>query len=815
MADKVLPDGTYTIVNMINGIVYLDTWEAQDEPGSNVVAYPYDNTNAEFVSVITLSNGDRRLIFPATGQTLDIFHGAEDDWVHEGQNVRQWEFNDTGAQRFAIVPSTKTYAGSAQAYQIRMTRKVGGKLYAVATDPTSAKPASIGGEYYNVYISDIDETKTEQPSNFDWVFKPANPVPDGVYRIVPKTHPDWAIAVKYGSVAMGAQVVAEPYTDDNSQKWYVHTDRQTGLTALYSLKSWFVIELWGDYTNVANGARVQQWGDGGASDQRWLMTPYAQTSINGNLAPTYLVRIYGGSGTSYVLDIDQYNSLCLWAQSGSDTQQFAFVPVAATEPELGTPAGITLSAEKIARPQDRVVANNVKDGMYCLWTCPGTTYKAAYRYRARKVGATYGGWSAWMSMAGDNLTANQGLGDSWKENLTVEDLPQKHTPAKLSRIPVVDNITYDQVAVETSIQRFARSWSRHPGVPAHGPVIDNTITLLWQPNVHLNSATWSPDGLRLVYISDYKRWGNSVTVSSTYSYALGRNILRDGAYTQGNLSYSGTVTVPIAHLLAIPKNGDTLDVTYTMLTEDMSIVTHRETLSVSYNTEYGLTVTPTYTARDDASVLVSVAVHTEDSCWISYFDRTQDKLVFERARQRGTQGGEKLFVIYPPINQKFDIYVVSKMQDSWGTVYRQFDALQWKISSPAFMWNWLDQDTGAEKAAAIFANVGKIPQLTDARSSDMVTHNIAGRDRPRYSFNDASERNLSVKGSLIDDNNEFIHSTKREIMELQATHFALWRSYTGDRAFVAVKQVSDDKSDIDCSSVVVEQYEDADPTGVV
>lgn len=212
---------------------------------------------------------------------------------------------------------------------------------------------------------------------------------------------------------------------------------------------------------------------------------------------------------------------------------------------------------------------------------------------------------------------------------------------------------------------------------------------------------------------------------------------------------------------------------------------------------------------------MSVAVHAEDSCWISYFDQTQDKLVFEHARQRGMQGGEKLFVIYPPINQKFDIYVVSKTHDSWGTAYRQFDALQWKISSPAFVWNWLDQDTGVDKAAAIFADVGKIPQLTDNRSSDMVTHNIAGRDRPRYSFDDASERNLSVKGSLIDDNNEFIHSTKRELMELQAAHYALWRSYTGDRAFVAVKQVSVDKSDIDYSSASVEQYEDADATGVV
>lgn len=800
-----------------------------DSNGENIWAYKFQRSDASYVTVINHDDGTIRMLLPATGLTIDVYCGGDNAYVVEGQNVREWEYNTSRAQKWNVVAvegKTYTVDGVAyQAYKLQMPGTINGKTWDMCTASTSQT-------VNNTSVWNIQITADKTDDSVNWIFIPANPVVDGTYRVHPIVNKSMVLDVVSASTANGARVDIYGMNDTNAQTWKIETSSE-GRTKIYAATPMAsnqkkLVEVSGDDNDITNGSIVDQWDDLEGKnvnrDQQWILIPESSTTYGNDLVPTYEIRNYAASGTGYELDIrngqaSQGLSLQLWEHNGSDAQQFVFEPYAAIDQTLGAPANVCLATVTNTHGSHAkdITANNVSGGFYCLWNCTGTTYKARYRYRTRKVGKSgFSSWSNWFSMDGNNLTAHSGTGEAWQPNLTVDDTPQKHTPAKLTRVPTVDNITYDCVEVCSSIRRFETEWSKNDDMPAQGAEIVTYNKLCWTPNVTVSKVTWSPDGLIFSYTSDYKRSGNKIVVSNIYDTNQG-TYLMSKSQTFTNCSYTGIITVSQDNLKFVPDENDSLRFTFKLVT-DISQSTNTDTINVVYDTNTGLSISPTYTVSKQGYVEVTVPKHAADNAYLMYYDSRNDLnrkwQVFERSQYKWTSGNNWKIEIYPPLGMAFSIYVFSKdSSDNWGTDYKEFEPLK---LNQAFTWNWIDRTLGWSAEAALYHNVSGAPSISDEMSSDKITYNTPGRLRPRYYMENTVARKLSVDGIIYaDEKSDYPYATVGALKELEEVHYALFRAYNGVRAWVAVEKVTFDRSKPGYTSVSVSQYEDNDNTGVL
>lgn len=816
-----IANGTYIIRNGAHNDQCLYNYSSTDDWGNNVIAIGFDNADSAYTTVINNSDGTIRLIFPATGLSLDVYCGGEDEYVTEGQNVRDWEWNDSRAQRWNVVAvsgKTYTYGGkSYQAYKLQMPGTINGKTWDMATASSSTTDAW-SNTFWNVQI-----TADKTADNVNWFFEPANPIVNGTYRIHPAANTDLVLDVSNASTANGAMVWTYAMNGSNAQAWEVSTDT-SGRTKLYALHSGKLMEVAGDDNDVHNGSVVQQWedlqGKNVNRDQQWIITPDSQTKYYDNYVPTYEIRNYASSGTGYQLDIKNDSGstrlpLQLWEHNGAEAQQFYFEPYSALEPSLGTPANVFLAQSTKSQDYWQDMIANGATKWYCHWNCNGTTYKAKYRFRAREPSHTqYSSWSPWYSMGGHNLTANNGNGENWKPNLTVENTPQKTTSNPLTRLPVIDNKTYDCAEVQCWLERYETSWSQWSDVPCHGQAVCSTNHLVWQPNLTIDNVTWSPDGLAVSFKSDYLHGGNTIKFTRIYDQTQSADLFR-GNVQFTNCWYQTTVTIPQEKLRFVPGEKDKLQVSMQIIT-DLSSNAITSTNTCAYDTNYGLSINPTYTPTQDGRVNVSMPDQHQCSCWLGYWDDADStdhrRQIFGEAPHTWLDGNTRYWMVYPPIGKEYSIYVFAHDTSwKWGTDYHKFDAFNWHRSDPAFMWNWLEENKSVSMGAAVYLNANSVPTVSDELSADETTYKLVSRERPRYYMSDAVERKLDVDGVILDDySSSYKYATASALRELENHHYALFRSYNGARAYVAVQKVTFDKSKPGYTSVSVSQFEDAD-----
>ena len=483
MADE-LADGTYVVRNGAFPEYSLNSSGATDVNGANVWCYPFDNTDAAFVTIWTRSDGTRQIVFPATGKSLDL---AATNY-YAGVNVEQWEDNDSKTQQWTITPApnkTYTFEGKEyRGYHIYLTETLSSDKYCVELSGTPTNTDD--NDHPNVVLTPAEYTSGTDDANSDdryWFFVPANPVPTGTYRIRPAVNFDLVLEVEGNNLSSGAWVRINTENGGNNQVWVVRNDASSGRSRIVATHSMQLMEIanlrkdpdtgeWKSYdgSSFGNGSWVCQSPDDDGDDQWWVIVPAGYGTWNGNNIPLYTIHNAASEGTSHLLDVygdNGYpgNYLEVWAQTGSAAQKFFFEPWTMLDKHLGTPSwseiGLSTNPNSGARGTIFVGSSDVaavSGKLYCLWNCRGKTYKARYRCRTRSVGASsYGSWGRWYSMA-DNSSANNGLGDIWKPNVTSDGVT-KHSPVTLSKIPTVDNIAYDDVEVECEIQRFEANWT--------------------------------------------------------------------------------------------------------------------------------------------------------------------------------------------------------------------------------------------------------------------------------------------------------------------------------------------------------------------
>ena len=130
-------NGYYKIVNAASGKA-LDQVSTSKANGANVVQYTSGNYVNQYWYASISPNGGIVFVNKWSGRVLDVSGGTNRD----GQNVQAWNRNDTAAQRWTPVATTKISAGSRTVYVGTSVREV--------TDYNGLKTVSIPDGCYTM-----------------------------------------------------------------------------------------------------------------------------------------------------------------------------------------------------------------------------------------------------------------------------------------------------------------------------------------------------------------------------------------------------------------------------------------------------------------------------------------------------------------------------------------------------------------------------------------------------------------------------------------------------------------------------------------
>ena len=760
MAD--ITDGTYVIVSALNTSRAIDCKGASDESGANVQIYTKNSSDAQFISVVTNSDGSRRLIFPLSGKSIDIANGS----LTSGTNVQQYADNSTRAQKWKITADGKTVTIDGTTYN----------TYTIANFEAQTLVLDVSGgnaaSGTNVQIYTANSTDAQR-----WAFIPANPVAIGTYLIRSALDPDAVLDVSGGSKANEANVQLYGFNETNAQIWQVR-QYYGGIAAIYNVGSWKCLNV--KYNEAADGVNVQQFAYDGTDACLWFAEPSGSMQINGVTVPTYILHFKTSSG--YVIDAANGKAKAgtnvqIYTANGTKAQLWAFQPYSRFYDQLPVPSGIRVSGMDSS---GHVIGNNITS-IVPIWNCAGTEYQVRYRVRYRKVGKPTGDWSAWKSIS-DGSEANSGWGDVGSANCITENTQNKVSPTAITLEPV-DNASIDHANVQIEVRRFDVNAEYDY---QHGNSATETLSLVWLPTLTIDSCRWTPEGIMINYTSDYERDGNTIEIKQLY--VAGKLIVSGKRYT--GMPYTGEITIPQSELNFIPDDGAAISVNAGIWT-DSSYNDAKLSSTIEYNTSSGLTVSPTYTIEDDYTVTVKFTASSEDHVYFVCNNTLME-----------CDGADGIYKAIPPLNTDYEIFVVQQSGSAWGMAYRKFTGIEQKL----FIWTW---DGGT---AIIKLNHGDPPSYADDLSANSTSLVTTGRNRPVYSFGNSIERDLSVSGIYAD---AFSYSAKPDFEALATAGHTVFRDPLGHiyhTAILSVKMAPTGKKSAKLGSwgtISVEQKEES------
>lgn len=735
-----LADGTYVVLTALNTNCALECRRASDADYENVRIFTRNNSDAQFITVVTNSDGSRRMLFTMSGKSIDIANGGN---IQNETNVQQFSNNDSRAQKWNIVPDGGSISVGGTTYSTYIIKCFANNNFAMDVYKKN------GASGTNVQIFSVTGGHNQQ-----WVFIPKDPVPLGTYLIRSALDTNAVLDVCSASSANGANIQLYGENDGNNQIWRVQ-EYSSGLMTLYNVGSGKVMSVGGN--DPKNGQNVQQWVGYQGHPFKWYAEPSGSMLINGATVPTY--RLHYLTSQGFVLDAAGGKStpktnIQVYANNGSRAQLWAFQPFSILANDLPVPEKFGIHTKQGLWSTDSTYNVNGSKYLYVSWECSGTSYQMRYRTRIRKPNQTIGNWSSWMAYPYWS-TANSGWGDVGSANCIVNNNSRKFAQDPI-KIQEVDGSIVDYEEIQFELRRYEANYNGVVGLHAHGNSIVMTFGLTYIPTLSMASCWWSPAGLHIAYQSDYNRDGNTMSFSA------------DGLFSEyrfSNQSYIGTVLIPQSKLTRIPTNGESINLHYSLSTDSYNIDS-TETMKITYNSDPSIKFSVnTVDNLDSYTTTVSFTPSVEDHVYLIYGDNIIE-----------CKGSNGKYIVTPPLNADCEIKVYTSNGVSWG-----FLSIKKHMTGRAYIWNWNG------KTAVIKLNVDKSPEYSDNRDSDNSSQVTTGRVRPVYTFGNAITRSLDVSGVYTD----IVPNGKRENMdELTTAEHAIFRNPQGEILHTAILSVN-------------------------
>ena len=642
--------GTYVIVSALNTGYALDVANgSNDENGRRVQLFKRNDTDAQIVRVVK-SGSLYQVIFILSGMALD----RDQNGSANGTVVHQWDAYQTPNQLWDIAEDGENVQVGGSSLPTYLLRHE-----SVQTSVLDVNGAVVAdGTSVTMYAANGTDSQR-------WAFVPLDPIPDGTWVIHSALSDDLVLDVVGNSQASGANVQIYSQNGTNAQAW--KTSTADGISLVLNSQSSKALDV--QYNSPANGTNVQIYAQNGTEAQNWVIEQSGRTAtVNGSTVPMYVVHAVSGMGR--VLDVagggrEPETNVQVYDANGTDAQLFWFEPTEYTADGLPVPSSGGLSMEvKGGISQSPVLANG-SGTVYPAWVCDGEQYQVRYRVAERKSSmenVDKGQFTDWMDMYSDS-TGNGG----WGRIQTANVQPVRDGNRNWSERGIGFDISTDDtdlVTIEFSVRRFAESFGA-TGSAAHGNQATFTNKVCWDASVDIDMV-FAPDGLRVLYESDFPRGGNSLYVSC------------DGLFDRhgfSGLGPSGYVTIPIDDLERIPDDGETVSVSYRWSTYDSSMGDREAEVQVSMSADHGTTVTA---SADVEGVNAVITGQKGASVWLLIPRGHRDRFVPIEL------DSENKANVAPPLGVRWRIFTSIDNGDTWATRMYEFDPIEtigWHLSS--------------------------------------------------------------------------------------------------------------------------------------
>lgn len=529
---------------------------------------------------------------------------------------------------------------------------------------------------------------------------------------------------------------------------------------------------------------------------------------DGTIYQKYKIRARSAtSGVYYYMDIDgttakkDYN-VRLAASSNKDTQKFIFAPTSSANDDMDEPGEI----------RELNFSTNTDGVNPSIITLTDLTFMSTYdAFQARYLVRTYSDKtkytdSKWMNLV-DDSTSNSGWGVPGKP--TFEYMP-------------VDSIVRIPFTKEFSLGGNSNAFSRHiifdirgfainsnTGYPEHGPTKRSEVVLAQNPNLSVRSSS--------VY-SDLSSNDIGILTISSDSLDDGCQILRGRLLGSDENPISDWVSrssMRIFHsavdtLYRFPNNGESIFFEYAMLATNGTYISGRVGRSFTY--AQGTDPIITYSEDDSERVFVEIDSVPYAFCLYSISDIDQSRLVI--AEKTTASSGKIRWVLTPPLNVSFDIYVMTSTDNASWT----FNKTDGYISSHLFIWNWTSSGSTIkfDEFASVIVNIDAPPQQTRSFTTGLQFSKPMARRHP-VGFSDVTiDSDLSIEGTIVDPSANYVafgplpnHASIeyiRKLVSLSGNNIhPVYRTPLGDWYTVGVESINLSSKEVGYTTVSITQ----------
>ena len=769
----VIADGIYEILYAADPTKSIDCRGANDKIGANIWLYNRNHSAAQYWSITNYDDGVQ-IVCTLSGRAVDLANNS----LKNGTNIRQWEDNNTHAQRWDIVADGKTVTLNGTTYNSYVI-KSHGTSFAIDVSGGGAKSGT------NIQIYSANSTDAQR-----WIFIP---IPyfnlQGTYKIVSAMDSKMCLDVAGGSTASKANV--QIFTDNNSgaQGWLTFVNDDQTMTFL-NAKS---MKALNNYYGVADGNAIIYPPNHSDTAQCFFVKRQGTIRYDGQIVPTFSIQVQSGSGSNpYVLDVykrghaDRTN-VFFHEYNGGDNQLWALIPEAVYKDwgtGLNTPAFLNSGTN----------VGNGRTTAQFKFICSWSKFQIRARFRVKQVNAnSYTDWSIWKS-AYDGLGGNAGWGDAWTPNITFLSTDED---VKTFEVPIPDEYQVDgrsNIALDCEVEmRAFQSETVKDSTGAsyplyyHGAPAAFTKSYYWKPTAQVASAQLSGAGLLIGYTSDLKSGG--CTVEVWYGDIT--------AKATGKYGGSGQVLIPSEKLTSIPSGSITCYVRVASSANMQSdIASGTVTVTDSANRA---TVTITQDQSEYGTHLLTIAgIRPEKNADDHIILRLTYGSQTVAASVRQTTSAATVFEAVSPLDTSLTALIwMIKSDGTWDVQQLTLNP----ISNHACCWTF-------EGGGAVL-DYGLSSQISqeDSVERDAETYKIIGRDYEAYRFKKTKTRDLSVTGVIV--NNVKDHGTYDQFVALLNAGHATYRNKRGEILPVAVTAISKPLVHPDYVEIKVTQHEES------
>lgn len=561
-------------------------------------------------------------------------------------------------------------------------------------------------------------------------------VADATYVYIRCCYGGKAIEIYKAQAADNVQPSQFTFNSSNAQKWYL--EAVTGQTVTVNGTSYQLYYLHSNHSQTGRVLTCYEDGD--------------ETRVNPEGYPR------GSASTGYTPPLEQQ----MWFFVQSSLYYSGF-PVPASGGAATTQAA---STETVLQASSGV--------LWPSWACDGTNYQCRYRTRSRGVSDAqeeFSAWSDWKSYS-DDATDNLGWGTSASiaANMTAAASGKRMLASSSLALTALAG-TYDRVDYQLQVRRFEPNYNNEP---RHGGTYGFTVRQVEPLTYTTVTATWSPDGVIVGWVTNWSRGGTCVVESE------------DGLFTKVTVAPAlGTddALVPNKRLTRRVKVGDTLKLRLTYTTDDGAVKVTSQSVTVTYGGTVGTSLTLSSTVSGSLATVTASAASAK--AWLVVERGHGDRFV--------PLDGSSPWTIAPPLGVPWKVYATANISSIWNAVMETFPAIVETPAAHHLTTQGLDHDV------AIVARAGGVPEVTSQHSRDRSTVGVVGAEFPASTLGGNTKSTLKLAGTLLawEDGD----SMRDEYDALAFAGRAILRTAWGDWHQVGVTSSSIDLSREDARDV--------------